>query len=184
MKAALEAWGAGSNLFHQGFAAETENSELAAATMAKPGVVLKRPAGSNGAFTEHGGLPTDLTDTDERRRTKSRRQQPKGKSSAKVSDQPARKAAVDFEREQATRHAQHRKEEVAKAKARAKREKLVARAQAALDQAQREHEELAKSLIEERDAVEKRVEAEDARWNRTKERLTKALHRARSSRSI
>jgi colicin import membrane protein len=44
MKAALEAWGAGSNLFHQGIAKETDDPEVVAATMAKPGVVLKRPA--------------------------------------------------------------------------------------------------------------------------------------------
>ena len=71
IKAALEAWGAGSNLFHQGFAAESDDPEVVAATMAKPGVVLKRPAGSTGRFTEHAGLPTDLAD--DRDREKSRR---------------------------------------------------------------------------------------------------------------
>jgi colicin import membrane protein len=45
MKAALEAWGPGNNLFHQGAARETVDSEVVAATMSKPGVVLKRPAG-------------------------------------------------------------------------------------------------------------------------------------------
>jgi colicin import membrane protein len=53
MKAALEAWGAGSNLFHQGFATETDDSAVVAATMSKPGVVLRRPAGSNRPFAEH-----------------------------------------------------------------------------------------------------------------------------------
>lgn len=48
MKAALEVWGADSNLFHQGAAKETDDPEIVAATMAKPGVVLKRPVGSNG----------------------------------------------------------------------------------------------------------------------------------------
>jgi len=42
MKAALEAWGAGSNLFHQGIAYETDDPHVVAATMAKPGVVLRR----------------------------------------------------------------------------------------------------------------------------------------------
>jgi hypothetical protein len=32
MKAALEAWGAGSNLFHQGIARETDDPEVVAAT--------------------------------------------------------------------------------------------------------------------------------------------------------
>jgi hypothetical protein len=53
MKAALEAWGADSNLFHQG-----EDPDVVAATMAKPGVVLKRPVGSNGPFKEDAELPT------------------------------------------------------------------------------------------------------------------------------
>ena len=60
MKAALEAWGAGSNLFHQGIATETDDPDVVAATMAKPGVVLKRAAGSNSRFAEHAGLPTGL----------------------------------------------------------------------------------------------------------------------------
>jgi hypothetical protein len=58
MKAALEAWGAGSNLFHQGVARETDDPDVVAATMSKPGVILRRPAGSSGRFAEHSDLPT------------------------------------------------------------------------------------------------------------------------------
>src|SRR5216684_657910 len=36
MKAALEAWGADSNLFHQGAAKQSEDPDVVAATMAKP----------------------------------------------------------------------------------------------------------------------------------------------------
>jgi hypothetical protein len=60
MKAALEAWGADSNLFHQGAAKESRDPDVIAATMAKPGVVLKRPVGSNGAFRERAELPANL----------------------------------------------------------------------------------------------------------------------------
>jgi len=60
MKAALEAWGADSNLFHQGAAKESSDPDVVAGTMAKPGVVLRRPVGSSGRFTEHAALPTDL----------------------------------------------------------------------------------------------------------------------------
>ncbi|SDK10182.1 hypothetical protein SAMN05216338_10881 [Bradyrhizobium sp. Rc2d] len=59
MKAALEAWGAGSNLFHQGVAKETDDPDVVAATMSRPGVVLKRPAESSGRFAEHSDLPSD-----------------------------------------------------------------------------------------------------------------------------
>lgn len=75
MKAALEAWGAGSNLFHQGAARETDDPEVVAATMSKPGMVLKRPAGSNGRFAEQAELP-DLKD-EAGGRKKSRRPEPK-----------------------------------------------------------------------------------------------------------
>ena len=47
MKAALETWGSKQNLFHQGFAKETDDGEVVAAAMAKPGVVLRRPVGSD-----------------------------------------------------------------------------------------------------------------------------------------
>src|SRR6202162_2829590 len=60
MKAALEAWGADSNLFHQGAAKESDDPDVIAAAMAKPGVVLRRPIGSAGSFGEHAELPTDL----------------------------------------------------------------------------------------------------------------------------
>src|SRR6202000_2671718 len=60
MKAAWEAWGADSNLFHQGAAKETTNPDIVAATMKKPGVVLKRPVGSTGPFGEHAELPKNF----------------------------------------------------------------------------------------------------------------------------
>src|SRR5882672_2708253 len=60
MKAALEAWGADSNLFHQGAAKESDDPDIIAAAMKKPGVVLRRPVGTDRPFSEHAELPTDL----------------------------------------------------------------------------------------------------------------------------
>ena len=60
MKAALQAWGSETNLFQQGFAKETDDPAIVAATLAKPGVVLRRPVGSDGAFSEHAELPKEL----------------------------------------------------------------------------------------------------------------------------
>ena len=68
MKAALEAWGAGSNLFHQGVAKESSDPEVIAATMSKPEVVLRRPVGSDAPFSEHPDLPTQLADDEPRHR--------------------------------------------------------------------------------------------------------------------
>lgn len=177
MKAALETWGAGSNLFHQGAAKETDDPEVVAATMSKPGVVLRRPAGSNGRFAEHAGLP-DLKDEASGQK-KSRLPEPKRHAIPKISDKDARKAAAELESEQRRRDAERRKEDAAREKERAKRDKLVAKAQAVLDRAQQEHEERASILEAERAAIEKRVQVEDARWESEKEKLKDALRRAR-----
>ena len=42
MKAALEAWGASMNLFHQGLAKESGDSDVIAAAMAKPTTMTAR----------------------------------------------------------------------------------------------------------------------------------------------
>jgi hypothetical protein len=104
MKAALEAWGADSNLFHQGAAKESHDPDVIAATMAKPGVVLRRPVGTDRAFSEHAELPTDLGGggpTKAARKSKG----PKAKQrSSRVVDKAAeRKAALNFEKEQKRR---------------------------------------------------------------------------------
>jgi colicin import membrane protein len=97
MNAALEAWGAGSNLFHQGAAKETDDPDVVAATMSKPGVVLKRPAGSNGRFAEQSDLPSDLGSADKGRRREGRRPESAKRPPAEISDRDARKAAAEFE---------------------------------------------------------------------------------------
>ena len=69
MKAALEAWGADSNLFHQGAAKESHDPDVIAATLAKPGVVLRRPVGTDTDLSsEHAELPTDLGDAENQRK--------------------------------------------------------------------------------------------------------------------
>ena len=61
MKAALEAWGAGSNLFHQGVAKESDDRKVIDAAMGKPGIILQRPVGTDGPFLEHADLPTSAS---------------------------------------------------------------------------------------------------------------------------
>lgn len=43
-----------------GAARENNDPTVIAASMAKPGVVLNRPVGSDGPFGEHAALPTGL----------------------------------------------------------------------------------------------------------------------------
>lgn len=179
MKSALEAWGAGSNLFHQGVANETTEPDVVAATMAKPGVVLRRPAGSNGRFAEQSGLPTDLggdEGIDKRGKVRSKKE-----VAPKISEESARQAAAKFEREQARRDAERRREEAARAKERERREKAIAKAQAALDGARDEHEAKTNAIEAEREALEQRTRDEEVRWEKQKEKLETALRRARES---
>lgn len=190
MKAALEAWGASSNLFHQGAAKETNDPDIVAATMASPGVVLRRPVGSGGPFTESAALPTDLADGEAKPKSKSKsesKQRPaKGasKQSRKIDDQDARKAAAAFEKEERRRDAERRKEEAAiakeRAKQRARRDKAVAAAHTALDKARREHDAKAEAIEAERAALDERAEAEQGRWDKQRKKLEEALRRART----
>ncbi len=138
MKAALEAWGADSNLFHQGAAREITDSKVVAATMAKPGVVLRRPVGSNRPFTEHSALPTDLGDRSDER-PQSRLAKTQKPTARKVDDKAARKAALSYEQTEKRRQSDRQREAAARAKELRRREQATAKAQAALAAAEREH---------------------------------------------
>jgi colicin import membrane protein len=179
MKAALEAWGAGSNLFHQGIAKETDDPDVVAATMSKPGVVLKRPAGSDGPFAEHSDLPSDLGPAGKEGRRQSHRAKPTKRPPPEISERDARKAAAEFEKEQKRRDAERRREEAARERDRERREKATAKAQAALEKAEREHAKRTADIHAEVETLEKRSRAEDDRWAKERERLRAALRRAR-----
>ena len=176
MKAALEAWEADSNLFHQGAARESDDPDVIAAAMAKPGVVLRRPVGSAGSFGEHAELPTDLGGpgpTKAVRKSKGRTaKQPPSRPIDKAAE---RKAALAFEKEQKRRE----REEAARQKDRERRQQAVDKAQAALNKAEQEHSKRAATIQTEVEALQKRSQAEQARWGKEKGRLEAALRRAR-----
>lgn len=179
MKAALEAWGSNSNLFHQGAAREADDPDVIAATLARPGVVLKRPVGSDGPFKEDAELPSDLSREKVRSRPGKPRAKPGKRSAGKTDDQAVRKAALAYEREQRQRESRRRKQEAAEAKDRERREQAVAKAEAAMEEARREHEQRVSEIDTERAALERRLQAEEARWKQQKEKLETALRRAR-----
>jgi hypothetical protein len=180
MKAALEAWGADSNLFHQGAAKQSEDPDIIAATMATPGVVLKRPVGSSGSFKEHSELPTNLAgDNTKKAGSGSVRRKPQ-KHPERATDRMAdRKAALAFENEQKRQEREREKEEAAQRKERERRQKAVDEAQSALDAAGREHEKNASDVQAQLEALEERSQAEEVRWEKEKARLEAALRRAR-----
>jgi hypothetical protein len=179
MKAALEAWGADSNLFHQGAAKESTDPDVIAATMAKPGVVLKRPVGSDGLFGEHAVLPKNLGQ-DGPKKSASKPAGPKAKKSSGRPDKAAdRKAAQAYEREQQRREREEAREEAARQKQRERRQQAVNKAQAALDKAEEEHIQRVTTLRAEIESIERQLQAEDADWNKEEGRLKTALRRAR-----
>jgi colicin import membrane protein len=179
MKAALESWGAKSNLFHQGFAKEAEDPEVIASALSKPGVVLRRPVGSNGPFKEDADLPTNLPGDKVRgRRPKKPRVRPTKPAPGKMDERASRRAAAGIARERRRRESEHRKAEIARAKEHERRQKEIAKAELALEEASREHDRRLSSIEAERAALERRLEAEDARWEKQKEKLQIALQRA------
>src|SRR3954463_13244687 len=180
MKAALEAWGADSNLFHQGAAKESDDPDVIAATMKKPGVVLRRPVGSEGFFGEQAELPINLDRGGRRTKAvrKSGGRKPKKSASRSIDKAAERKAALAYERKQKRRDLERAREEAARQKERESRQQAVDNAQAALDKAEREHEKRAASIHAEVEALEKKLQAEDARWHKEKDRLDAAVRRA------
>jgi colicin import membrane protein len=175
MKAALEVWGAGSNLFHQGVAKESSDPEVIAATMLKPGVVLRRPVGSDAPFSEHPDLPTQLADDEPRHRPKKTAARPKERVLPNA-DEAAR--IIAFEKEQRLRENQRRQEEAVRKKQRERRDHAIAKAKAALEKARREHDERVAKIEAERDTLERKLQAENARWAKQKDKLERALGRA------
>jgi hypothetical protein len=180
MKAALEAWGADSNLFHQGAARETDDPDIVAATMAAPGIVLKRPVGSSGPFREHADLPTVIGGS---RRPSKAAKTAEGRSPRSPSGaaDPAaeRKAALAFDKEKKRREREQAKEEAARQKERERRQHAIEKAQQALDQARRKHEDGAADIRIEIQTLEDRLRDEDAEWERERTRLEAVLRRAR-----
>lgn len=182
MKAALEAWGADSNLFHQGAAKESDDPDVIAAAMKKPGVVLRRPVGSDGSFGEPAELPTDLGDGRKSSKAARKSKSPVTKKapSRTVDKAAERNAALAYEREERRRAHERAREEAARQKARDRRQEAVDKAQAALDKAEQEHAKRAAAIQAEFEALEKKSQTEDARWDKEKKRLDAALLRARS----
>jgi hypothetical protein len=108
------------------------------------------------------------------------RHRPK-KSPARPTDKAAeRKAALAYEREQKRRDLERARDEAIRQKERERRQQAVDKAQGALDKAEREHLTKAAVIQAEVEVLEKKLQTEDARWHKEKERLEIALRRARS----
>lgn len=179
MKAALEAWGSSGNLFHQGFAQQCDDPEIVAATIARPGVVLRRAVGSDAPYSEKAALPTKLP-IGKAGRARAAKTTTAPSPSRSTGDKAAREAALGYERERKRREREMRKEEAAREKARERRDRAIAAAEAALEAARQAHEARVADLEKARSAIDEKEEAEKTSWERKQEQLSNALRRARS----
>lgn len=122
MKAATEAWGTDPDIFRKGHAVQTDDPTIVKATTSAPGVVFRRPVGSDGKFVENAALPEaptyggskrDEPDHEEKQREQRQREQVKKKAEAVLAH--ARKR-----HESELRRLKERRDEIAKAELREK----------------------------------------------------------------
>lgn len=179
MKAALEAWGAGANLFHQGFAKESHDVGVVTATMAKPGVVLRRPVGTNDDFTENADVSDSFVNRSRAAPRKAKPPPPK-----EIDRSADRKAALAYEKQAEQRERQRRKEEAAQQKERERREQAIATAEAELQHAEEAHDRTVKEIETAQAALDRKSKAEKERWDKEKAKLQDALREARSPRHL
>ncbi len=178
MKAAAEAWGTDTDVLKRGFAKETYGAAVVTATMAKPGVVLKRPVGSNDAFSEHAELPR-LPNVDRVQQRPTNPAPTADRPPTQKADATSREAAVAFEREHRRREISRKKEEAAREKARKRREQLIAKAESALTEAKQEHQLKVSEIEKQRAKIDALSQAEETRWEKQKEHLEALLRRAK-----
>ena len=179
MKAALEAWGSKTNLFHQGFASEANDPAIVAATMAKPGVVLRRAVGSNGSFKRTCRAPQS---PDRRHRVwgaGKRGRQSRAAPAREDDDKAAQAAAVAYAREQKRRESERHRQEAAQELERKRRAQAMAKAEAALEEAKQIHDTKIAEIAAARSALDRQTEAEETRWAKQRAKLEAALGQAR-----
>jgi hypothetical protein len=182
MKAALEAWGMTHNAFQQGFAKQTEDPDIIAATMAKPGVVLKRGVGTTGEFREDAELPTHLPNIKPTAITRSKSESKPRKDPKKHKTPPQDRAAIiSFEKEKRKREEQKAREDAKLAKEREERRRATDKAQLALEDAREEHENVIAEIERDRVKLDAREEKEERRWEAERKKLEAAIDRARQS---
>lgn len=174
MKAALDAWGAGANLFHQGFAQQATAPAIVKAAMAQPGVVLRRPVGTDQPFREEA----EASQAPFEGRVATKHRTRKSKAAA-----PERKPAADKRpgrrEERARRQGLERDEAAARRKDAARQERAIAAATTALDKAEARHQGTMAGIEQARAALDVKADREADRWRRERERLEAALQEAR-----
>jgi len=178
MKAALEAWGMSHNAFQQGFAKQTQDPKIIAATLAQPGVVLRRAVGTTGEFGEDAKLPNTLPNIRPPRpkATKAAKQKPpKVKAEKKTS--PAE--IISFEKARARREKEKAAAEAQIEKRRKAREAAVDKAEAALERASERHQSKLAAFSDDQAKLDQQVRSQRDRWESERKKLETAIDRAK-----
>jgi hypothetical protein len=185
MKAAMEAWGMKHNAFHRGTASQTNDRATIAAAMARPGTVVRRPVGTSEPFQQDAALPAGFALPVGRpapaAKSKAAKGQPKKKPPARRVEKfrPAEDkhaAIISFEKARAQRDRARAKEEQAAKRDAGKRASAVEKALAALEAARKSRQARRDRLQRE---LDRRLEDEEARWNKERRKLEAALDKAR-----
>ena len=184
MKAALEAWGAGANLFHQGFAQQTDDPAVVKATMAQPGVVLRRPVGTDQTFSEEAEASEASFQGKVAKKPAAARPRRKPVPANATDDKQERAAAIAFETERERREHRERQEAAARRKEATRRDRAVAVAMTALEKAEARHEAIVAEIEEARAALDAKADREAGRWRREREKLEERLREARTPRHL
>jgi colicin import membrane protein len=191
MKAAAEAWGADPDIFKRGFAKQTEDPKVVEATIATPGVVLRRPVGSHGEFTEKAVLPkapegrrpapqdrAKRADTAQKRDTKS--DEKARRNAAAALEKEKRNAAAALEEEKKRQVLDRAKAEAERERAKKQREQMIAKADAAFERARSRHDDAVDAIRQRREELDKDEAREDQRWKREQQAHDDALKEAKA----
>ncbi|KAF0104427.1 MAG: hypothetical protein FD144_1580 [Rhodospirillaceae bacterium] len=179
MKAALAAWGAGANLFDQGFAQQTDDPAIVTAAMARPGIVLRRPVGTDQAFQEKAEASEASFEGKVAKKQKAARSRRKPVPAKTTDPRQERTAALAFEKERERRERRERQEAAARRKEAARRDRAIAVVTTALEKAEARHEAAVAEIEAARAALDARADREAGRWRRERERLEERLREAR-----
>ena len=185
MKAAADAWGADVDIFKRGFAEQTDDPKIVEATLAAPGVVLRRPVGSHGAFGEKAALPK-APDVKKAPPARPEHAEPRTKPDTKSDDKAkrdaaaAREEAAALEKEKKRHELERQKQEAEAERARKERERAIAKADAAFERARARHDEAVASIKQRREELDKDEAREDDRWQKEQQAHKDALKEAGS----
>ena len=133
--------------------------------MAKPGIVLRRPVGSDVTFREHADLPTAAS-LDAPARREARPAKPKPAEAQKVDERPTAAPLPRSRKSSGAAKDSGRRKKLRRRKARALRKAAMEKTEAELEVAVREHDKTMAAIEQDLAAVQRRADAEQKRWEK------------------